>query len=112
MIRLINKPIYRMSLDFTNLSPPIVSPGEKNYKIECTNPIDGYMTKNSKSKDKLHSVIMLHEWWGFNKSITTTADLFSNENIKVFVPDLYRGQPAVNAEVIYCQYLFRKLDIK
>lgn len=97
MIRLIHRSLYRMSLDFTKLAPPIVSPGEKNYKLQSANPIDGYMTKNSQSKEKLHSVIMLHEWWGFNKSITTTAELFSNENIKVFVPDLYRGQPAVNA---------------
>lgn len=97
MFRLIKTPLYRMSLDFSKLAPSIVSPGEKNYKINCTNPIDGYMTKNQKSNEKLHAVIMLHEWWGFNKSITTTADIFSNHNIKVFVPDLYRGQPAVDA---------------
>jgi dienelactone hydrolase len=42
---------------------------------------------------------MIHEWWGFNKSITATADLFSNPQIRVFVPDLYRGQPAIDAEV-------------
>jgi dienelactone hydrolase len=44
---------------------------------------------------------MIHEWWGFNNSITKTADLFSNKNIRVFVPDFYRGKPAKNAEVTF-----------
>jgi len=29
--------------------------------------------------------------------MNTTAEVFSNENIRVFVPDLYRGQPAIDA---------------
>jgi dienelactone hydrolase len=45
----------------------------------------------------MHAVIMVHEWWGLNKSITHTADIFSNNNIKVFVPDLYRGKAAIDA---------------
>jgi len=40
---------------------------------------------------------MIHEWWGFNTSIIKTADLFSTEKLRVFVPDLYRGAPAKNA---------------
>jgi dienelactone hydrolase len=42
---------------------------------------------------------MIHEWWGFNESITKTAEIFSNKNIRVFVPDLYRNEAANSAEV-------------
>lgn len=52
------------------------------------------MTPNSNAD---HAVIMIHEWWGFNKSMVSTADIFSSKNIKVFVPDLYRGAPAIDA---------------
>ena len=97
MFGLIHRSIFRMSLDFTNLSQPITTAGHKNYTVPTLSPIDGYITKNYKSKDKMHSVIMIHEWWGFNKSMTTTAEIFSNDNIKVFVPDFYRGQPAIDA---------------
>lgn len=97
MFGLLLRPAFRMSLDFTNLAQPITTAGQKNYTIPTASPIDGYITQNHQSKSNMHSVIMIHEWWGFNKSITTTAELFSNPNIRVFVPDLYRGQPAINA---------------
>jgi carboxymethylenebutenolidase len=42
---------------------------------------------------------MIHEWWGLNESITKTAEIFANNHIRVFVPDLYRGEAANNAEV-------------
>jgi dienelactone hydrolase len=45
----------------------------------------------------MHTVIMIHEWWGLNKSITQTADIFSNKSIKVFVPDFYRDKAAIDA---------------
>jgi hypothetical protein len=60
MYGLIHRSIFKMSLDFSNLAQPITTAGNKNYTVPCSNPIDGYMTKNSKSKDKMHSVIMLH----------------------------------------------------
>jgi dienelactone hydrolase len=57
--------------------------------------MEGYITENDAAK---HLVIMIHEWWGFNTSITKTADLFSaKKSLRVFVPDLYRGSPAKNA---------------
>ena len=99
MFGLIRRPVFRMSLDFNNLAQPITTPGQRNYTVPTQNPIDGYITKNHNSKNQMHSVIMIHEWWGFNKSMTTTAEVFSNENIRVFVPDLYRGQPAIDVEV-------------
>lgn len=66
MLRLFFRSQYRMSMDFSNLSQPIITQGEKNHKINIQNPIHGYLTKNSKSNKNMHSVIMIHEWWGFN----------------------------------------------
>jgi dienelactone hydrolase len=77
-------------LDFTDLNGPITRTGTKNYHIDATRPIDGYATRNFKEPN-LHTVVMIHEWWGLNESITKTADIFSNGNIRVFVPDLYRN---------------------
>jgi carboxymethylenebutenolidase len=43
---------------------------------------------------------MIHEWWGLNKSICETADIFADlgKKFNVFVPDLYRSKPAKDAE--------------
>ena len=95
-MRLIHKSFSRFSLNFSNLSKSITTEGSRNYKINMENPIDGYITANS---DAPSTVIMIHEWWGFNKSISKTADLFSSNKLRVFVPDLYRGTPAIDAEV-------------
>ena len=42
---------------------------------------------------------MIHEWWGLNKSICQTADIFGGKNLSVFIPDLYRSQTAKNEEM-------------
>lgn len=86
-------------LDHSNLSSSITTEGNRNYKInlEKGDAIDGYITSNQDAK---HVVIMIHEWWGFNKSIAKTADKFASKQLRVFVPDLYRGKPAINAEVL------------
>ena len=44
---------------------------------------------------------MIHEWWGLNNSMATTAELLAQQNlqkIRVFVPNLYRDQPAIDSE--------------
>ena len=42
---------------------------------------------------------MIHEWWGLNKSICETADIFANlGNFRVIVPDLFKRNPAGDAE--------------
>ena len=72
---LLFKSLRRFSLDFSNLSSAITSDANRNYKIDGSKPVDGYLTSNSSAP---HTVIMIHEWWGFNKSMVSTADLFSN----------------------------------
>ncbi len=98
-MRFLYKSIRTFSLDHSVLKEPVTKSGLRNFKIESSPLIEGYLTKNGTSKPKMHSVIMIHEWWGFNESITKTAELLSNNNIKVFVPDLYRGEAANSAEV-------------
>lgn len=94
-MRLAFRSIARFGLDHSNLSAPIVTDAKRNYKIDLKRPLDGYITQNETAQ---HLVIMLHEWWGLNHSITKTADIFSSQKLRVFVPDLYRGQPAKDAE--------------
>jgi hypothetical protein len=89
-MQLIYRSFARFSLDFSKLAPPVTKTGIRNYHITATRPVDGYATANFTSKAPLHTVIMIHEWWGLNQSITKTAEIFSNQNIRVFVPDLYR----------------------
>lgn len=69
-MRLVYRSINSFSLNFTKLDPAVTQTGAKNYKIQSNNLIEGYFTKNHNSKPKMHTVVMIHEWWGFNKSIT------------------------------------------
>jgi hypothetical protein len=98
-MRYLYRSVQRFSLDHSSLNPPVVKSGIRNFKIGSSPLIEGYLTNNGKSKPKMHTVVMIHEWWGFNESITKTAEIFSNQNIRVFVPDLYRGEAANSAEV-------------
>lgn len=109
-MQLIFRSLRRFSLDFSKLEPPVTKTGTRNYHIAATRPVDGYVSSNFSSQAPLHTVIMIHEWWGLNQSITQTAEIFSNNNIRVFVPDLYRDEAANSAEVRNVSS--RKLDIK
>jgi len=72
-MRLVYKSLRRFGLDHSTLSPPVTKSGVRNYKIKENPIIEGYLTKNSATKTKMHTAIMIHEWWGFNQSITQTA---------------------------------------
>ena len=110
-MQLVTRVVRRFCLDFSNLDPAITTTGLRNLKISNKGrDIEGYKTKNFDSGQPLHTVIMIHEWWGLNKSMTETAEIFSNQNIRVFVPDLYKDEAANSAEVF--SFLARKLAIK
>lgn len=100
-MRLVYKSLRSFSLDFSNLAPSVTKTGLRNYTIKGTRQNAGYITSNFNSKTPLHTVIMIHEWWGLNQSMTKTAEIFSNPNIRVFVPDLFRDEAANSAEVSY-----------
>lgn len=102
--------LRKFGLDFSRVDKKVTTTGLRNYTIEDKRNIDGYASKNFNTKEQLHTVIMIHEWWGLNESITRTADIFSNQNIRVFVPDLFRDDAANNAEV--CLFICRKPDTK
>jgi carboxymethylenebutenolidase len=40
----------------------------------------------------------LQEWWGLNKSICNTADIFASEGFAVLAVDIYRGKVADSRE--------------
>lgn len=94
-MKLLYRSYRNFGLDHSNLSKAITTEAKRNYKVGGTAPLEGYLTPNNAK----HTVIMIHEWWGFNTSIVSTADIFANKNLRVFVPDLYRGAPAKDAEV-------------
>ena len=37
-------------------------------------------------------VLVLHAWWGLNKTIKKTCDLLAKEGFTVYAPDLYHGK--------------------
>ena len=96
-MQLLSRSCRSFSLNFTALKPEVTTTGRHNYNIYANPTINGYLTNNS--QNNMHTVIMIHEWWGFNESITRTAETFSNTNIRVFVPDLFRSEAANSAEV-------------
>ena len=73
-MQLVNRLARRFSLDFSNLPSTITQTGLRNLTISGKErTVEGYKTKNFDDKNSLHTVIMIHEWWGLNKSITQTA---------------------------------------
>jgi carboxymethylenebutenolidase len=47
---------------------------------------------------KAPGVVIIHEWWGVNEQITTTAKRWAEEGFVAIVPDLYHGRVAKNAD--------------
>ena len=102
-MQLSHRALSRFSLDFSHLSPSITRSGLRNMEIAGKErSIEGYRTNNFDS-GHLHTVIMIHEWWGLNESITRTAEEFATDKIRVFVPDLFQDEAANSAEVLYPQ---------
>ncbi len=96
MLRLLKISNRAFSLDHSGLKPDVTTSGVRNFKLPGKPKIEGYLNGSSLPKGS-PTVIMIHEWWGFNKSITQTADIFAAKDIKVCVPDLYRGEAANSA---------------
>lgn len=42
-------------------------------------------------------VVLIQEWWGLDKEIKKAAERLANAGYRVLVPDLYRGQLALDA---------------
>lgn len=61
--------------------------------------LTGYLVSpaNSESAD-LPGVIMIHEWWGLNDNIRTTARRLAGEGYRVLAVDLYDGKTGSTPE--------------
>ncbi len=49
-------------------------------------------------KEELGKVLVLHAWWGLNKTIKNYCDQLAKEGFTVYAPDLYHGKLTVEIE--------------
>ena len=61
-----------------------------------------------KGRESKYGLILIQEWWGLNKSICDTADVFADQGFAVLAVDIYRGKTAVSKET--AGHLFTGLD--
>ena len=87
---------------------PIYIKGEKNvtFKVEDNSDGQGYYIGN---ESKI-GLVVISEWWGHNKSINTTGENIAKHGFQVIVPDIYRGETAVDRE--HAGHLMNGLDFK
>lgn len=53
---------------------------------------NGYLFEN---EEDLPGIVLLHEWWGVNEQIKKVANKLKNLGWRVLIPDLYKGQVAL-----------------
>lgn len=90
------------------MTDPIFTKGETNVTFPVEGNTDGhgyYIANNSKA-----GLVVISEWWGHNKSINTTAETFHSKGFQVIVPDIYRGETAIDRE--HAGHLMNGLDFK
>jgi carboxymethylenebutenolidase len=80
------------------LSENLTNFGDRNceFPVEGRENCLGYLSLNE--NEKSIGLVLIQEWWGLNKAITTTAETISKEGFRVLIPDLYRGKVAKNHE--------------
>ena len=59
--------------------------------------VQGYLAEPAQPEGA-PAVVVIQEWWGLNAQIRGVADRFATAGIQALVPDLYRGQSAVEAQ--------------
>jgi len=62
---------------------------EKGKKLS-NNFTNGYLATPQESNGK--KILVLHAWWGLNKTIKDYCDRFADEGFVAFAPDLYHGK--------------------
>jgi len=53
-------------------------------------------------------IVVIQEWWGVNDQIRGVADKLASQGYRAFVPDLYRGKSALEANE--AEHLMKGLD--
>ena len=61
------------------------------------NLINGYLVIPQERNGKI--ILVLHAWWGLNKTIKNYCDQLAKEGFTVYAPDLYHGKLTVEIEV-------------
>ena len=69
--------------------------------------VDGYLAEPVESRDA-PGVVVIQEWWGLNDQIKGVADKLAAGGYRALVPDLYRGQVALEANE--AEHLMNDLD--
>ena len=78
-----------------------------NFKRADGKMIPGYYAV-PEAGDEAPGIVVLQEWWGLNDQIKGVADRFAKEGYRALVPDLYRGDVALDrAEA---EHLMTRLD--
>src|SRR5438093_8349885 len=57
----------------------------------------GYYAEPEKG-GKAPSIVVIQEWWGLNDQIKGVADRMAQAGYRALVPDLYRGEVALEAK--------------
>jgi carboxymethylenebutenolidase len=77
---------------------PVAPTIEERVSYGQTNgaPLYGYLARpaNSKAKDKLPALIVIHEWWGLNDNVRKEAERLAAEGYVTLAVDLYDGKSA------------------
>jgi carboxymethylenebutenolidase len=69
--------------------------------------VDGYLAEPPGSRDA-PGIVVIQEWWGLNDQIKGVADKLAAAGYRAMVPDLYRGQVALEANE--AEHLMNGLD--
>ena len=86
----------------------VVTSGTRNFTFKVESKEDGMAYFSEKGRDSKYAIVLIQEWWGLNKSICDTADVFANQGFAVLAVDIYRGKTADSKET--AGHLFSGLD--
>lgn len=82
----------------TGLPADVITQGERNFtfKVEGRDDAQGYLAVNG--RDSENAIVLIQEWWGLNKSICDTSEVFAKKGFAVLAVDVYRGRVADSRE--------------
>jgi carboxymethylenebutenolidase len=69
--------------------------------------VKGYLAEPDRA-DTAPGIVVIQEWWGLNDQIRGVADKLAASGYRALVPDLYRGQVALEANE--AEHLMNDLD--
>jgi carboxymethylenebutenolidase len=81
-----------------SLSAEITTGNDRNvtFPVKDLEDCQGYLSPENDNSE--YGLVLIQEWWGLNKSIAKTADVFAKQGFRVLVPDLYRGKTSKDTD--------------